>query len=213
MLWYLREVVRPRLGPGSEVLEVGPSRVSVRFLADENALGAARYTAIDTRRLAYHAELASPRRFVPMSVTRMGFADSSFDVILCNHTLPYVEQDRRALAEIRRCLRDDGIAMLDTHLHEGHTRSVAQYRREHPELPDEHFAENGDQWVYGRDFLDRVEDAGLRVRIDRPFERHDAEFTRRNGLKHDQQFIVAFRQRDGEERFAFTAVPPLAHER
>ena len=112
--WYLREVIRPRLGATSEVLEVGGSRVAVQRFNAESVIGSSRYTVIDRRTLKYHACLEPPHRFIPMDVTNTDFADNSFDVILCNHTLPYVRDDGGALSEIFRCLKTDGLAMLDS---------------------------------------------------------------------------------------------------
>ncbi|MCH8133589.1 MAG: class I SAM-dependent methyltransferase, partial [Myxococcales bacterium] len=53
-------------------------------------IGGSRYTVIDRRTLEFHARIEPPHRFIPMDVTNADFADNSFDVILCNHTLPYI---------------------------------------------------------------------------------------------------------------------------
>ena len=117
------------------------------------------------------------------SAAMLAFADASFDFILCNNTLPYIREDRRALAEIARCLRCDGLAMIDTHRHPGTTRTAHAHRREHPGLGGDWFAANGDAWVYGEDFLDRVRDAGLEPVEKELFPGAPAEFFIANGLK------------------------------
>lgn len=206
--WYLREVVRPRLDADSEVLEVGGSRFAVEHLCREHVIGDARYTIIDLRRLGFHARLEPPHRFVQMDVTKTDFADESFDVILCNHTLPYVREDRQALAEIFRCLKSDGLAMLDSSHDTGRTRRVAEYRREHPELTDEYFAENGDQWVYGQDYLSRIESTGFGARVDVLFGGWNAELKRRHGLKSLHELVVAFKSPQGARRFPPPEVNP-----
>lgn len=201
MHWYLREVIRPRMGAACEVLEVGSSRVGARWLSAESIIGTPRYTIVDCRELRFHARIEPPRRFMLMDVTNLNFADASFDVILCNHTLAYVRDDHRALSEIFRCLKDDGLAMLDSHHDEEKTVSVDEYRREHPELGDEYFAENGDQWVYGKDYYARIEAAGFKVRIDALFDDCDGAFRREHGLKDHHELIVAFKSPAGDERF------------
>ena len=90
---------------------------------------------------------APPGRFAAASAARLPFADASFDFILCNNTLPYVCEDRRALAEIARCLGRDGLAMIDTHRGPGATRTAGAHRRAHPELGEDWFDANGDAWV------------------------------------------------------------------
>jgi ubiquinone/menaquinone biosynthesis C-methylase UbiE len=199
--WYLRAVVRARLGAGSEVLEVGGSRVSVQSSISEDCIGRSRYTVIDTRSLDYHATIAPPHRFVLMDVSRMDFANDTFDVILCNHTLPYVRDDRAAMGEIYRTLKPDGLAMLEVPRDAERTVPVDAYRRAHPELGDEYFAENGDQWVYGEDYPERLEMAGFAVRIDTLFADCDDAFKREHGLKAQSELIVGFKSPAGAARF------------
>jgi SAM-dependent methyltransferase len=197
--WFLEHAVAPRLGSTSRVLEVGPSVTSVRSYPQR--LGGARYTAVDVRTLPHYLQLAAPHDFQPMDVTAMDFEDAGFDVILCNNTLPYIREDRRALAEIRRCLKRHGMAMLNTHVEPGATSDVASYRRLHPELDDAYFAENGDAWVYGEDFYRRIEEAALRWRHVGLFQDRDADFLTENGLKRHNELLLAFRSPQGERRF------------
>lgn len=186
----------------SEVLEVGSSRVCAQWLSAESVIGTSRYTIVDRRRLSFHARIEPPCRFIPMDVTSLKFADNSFDVILCNHTLPYIRDDRGALSEIYRCLKTDGLAMLDSSHDEERTRSVDEYRRDHPELGDDYFAENGDQWVYGKDYFARLEAAGFKIRIDVLFGDCYSTFKREHGLKDHHELIVAFKSPTGDGRFS-----------
>lgn len=201
LYWYLREVIRAKLGAHSEVLEVGGSRVDVHSAISESCIGEARYTAIDRRSLAYHAAIQPPHRVITMDVSSMAFPDDSFDVILCNHTLPYVRDDRAAMAEIFRCLKHDGLAMLDVPRQAERTLTVDAFRGEHPELDDDFFAENGDQWVYGEDYPARLQAAGFAVRIDALFDDRDAAYKREHGLKDQTDVVVGFKSPAGDARF------------
>jgi SAM-dependent methyltransferase len=191
---------------------VGSSRFAVQHLISERVIGSARYTVIDLRSLGFHTCIRAPHRFLRMDVTNTDFADNSFDVILCNHTLPYVRNDREALAEIFRCLKPDGLAMLDSSHDGDKTRSVDEYRREHPQLGDDYFAENGDQWVYGQDYLARLESAGFHVRVDVLFDDWKPELKQRHGLKSHHELIVAFKSPQGARRFALPDNGPAGVE-
>ena len=129
------------------------------------------------------------------------FTGTSFDFILCNNTLPYIREDRRALAEIARCLKPEGLAMIDTHRGTGATRSVEAVRREHPEIGEDWFAANGDAWVYGEDFLDRVREAGLEPIEIELFPGAPARFFAANGLKPRVRALFASRDPAGLRRF------------
>ena len=135
------------------------------------------------------------------TASMLAFADASFDFILCNNTLPYVREDRRALAEIARCLKPDGLAMIDTHRGPGATRTAEAYRREYPGLGEDWFAANGHAWVYGEDFLDRVREAGLEPAEIELFPGAPDRFFAANGLKHRVRALFASRRSAGLRRY------------
>ena len=58
------------------------------------------------------ADLRSPQARVRLDITQMPFADSSFDVVICNHVLEHISADRLAMSEILRVLVPGGWALL-----------------------------------------------------------------------------------------------------
>ncbi len=208
----LYQLVRDRIGPrlvaGDRVLEIGPSRFSADYIIGGGQFGPAHCVAVDVRRRRHHRRLGAVGRFVASSAAALPFADAAFDVILCNNTLPYVREDRRALAEIARCLKHDGLAMIDTHRGPGPTRSADAYRCAHPELGEDWFAENGDAWVYGEDFLEQVQEAGLEPVEIELFPGAPDHFFTANGLKPQVRALFAARHPAGWRRF-FGISPPL----
>ena len=195
------ERIGPRLRSGDRVLEIGPSRFSADHIIGSGLFAPARCVAVDVRQRRHHRRLGERGRFVAANASMLAFADASFDFILCNNTLPYVREDRRALTEIARCLGKDGLAMIDTHRGPGPTRTADTHRREHPELGEEWFAANGDAWVYGEDFLDRVREAGLEPVEMELFPGAPAGFYTANGLKPRVRALFASRHPAGLRRF------------
>lgn len=190
--WLLKEVLCPRLPTTARLLEVGASKFSVDRLLAPGFLAVPPCTVIDLRRLRHHRRLKAPHNFVQMDLIQMGFAADSFDLILCNNTLPYVSDDYRALREIRRCLKPDGLAIINTHREPGRTMGVIEHRRLHPELGDDYYAVNGDQRVYGDDFFDRVRESGLGCETVTAFGHRSEEFLERNGLKLQNEILLAY---------------------
>ena len=47
-----------------------------------------------------------------VDLCRLPFSDASFDLVYASHVLEHIKEDELALREIRRILRDDGIAIL-----------------------------------------------------------------------------------------------------
>jgi predicted SAM-dependent methyltransferase len=58
------------------------------------------------------ADLRNPRVMVKMDITNIQYPDQSFDVIYCSHVLEHVIDDKQAMREFRRVLKNDGWAIL-----------------------------------------------------------------------------------------------------
>ena len=210
LLQFLSADVANALVDGTRVLEIGPGKFATRFLPHAQIIGDASYTAIDLRRLKHPAQrLQLPHSFMQASALAMPFADVSFDVILCNNTLPFISEDLQALREISRCLADDGIALLQSHRGDEPTLKSAEHAQLHPEISPDWYAENAHFWVYGPDFFDRVATVGLTASIILPFADASDEQCQRLGLKAHEELIVAFKSAHGAYRFG--AKPFVTH--
>jgi SAM-dependent methyltransferase len=193
LLILLRRWLRPRLRNGSEVLEIGPSRPATRFVPHPRIIGPARYTAIDLDHRPQHAHLRRPHRFQRMDAAGLRFREATFDVILCNNVLPCASDDRAILAEIRRCLKPDGVAMVDVDVQIARTTPATQLHLRDPDrFTVAYVATNGPQRFYGRDYPDRLREAGLTpLRFD-PLRGLGTPFRRAQGLKADGRIYLAF---------------------
>ena len=59
--------------------------------------------------------------FSVQDVFRLPYADKSFDVVIVSNALHIVPQPEKAVAEIRRVLRDDGVLIAPTFTHAGNS--------------------------------------------------------------------------------------------
>ena len=206
LLLFLRRWLRSRLRTGGEVLEIGPSRAVTRFVPRRHTIGRARYTAIDLDRRPHHNRLRDPHRFRLMDAARLRFRDRSFDVILCNNVLQCAPDDRAILAEIRRCLKPGGLAMVDVDVQVARTALTSRLRRRDPRrFTPAYVAANGPHRFYGRDYPKRLRAAGLTpLRFD-PIGGLGPAFRRRHGLKADARVYLAFASPEAAAVFARTA--------
>lgn len=204
LLLFLRRWLRPRLLGGGEVLDIGPSQPVTRFVPRQTTIGRARYTAIDLDRRPHHRRLRAPHRFRRMDATRLEYPGGVFDVILCNNVLPFVPDDAAILAEIRRCLKPGGVAMVDVDVQVRRTTAAA-------ELPAGRFTAayvtiNGSHRFYGRDYPARLRAAGLApLRFD-PLLGLGPAYRRHHGLKADGRVYLAFADPGAARAFA-RAIP------
>jgi hypothetical protein len=105
-----------------------------------------------------------PNANAHVDITRIEFPNACFDLLICNHVLEHVPDDRRAMDECYRVLRDDGIAIFTIPVRYDRPRTWEPP----PDMPKEE-VERICGWDhkrnYGMDFADRLRGAGFDVRV------------------------------------------------
>lgn len=107
------------------------------------------------------ADLVGEAVDVKMDVTDIQYADATFDVIYCSHVLEHVPDDKKAMREFRRILKNRGWAILLVPI-------TAQHTFEDPTITDPQerlrlFGQDDHVRQYGPDYRDRLSAAGFRV--------------------------------------------------
>ncbi|HEX7816657.1 methyltransferase domain-containing protein [Dyella sp.] len=98
---FLKAYVQQRAGQELRFLDIAPAPRLSQFL---KSLPGVRYRS---------ADLMSPLADDKVDITNMdGYADSSFDFIVCSHVLEHVPDDAAAIRELRRVLAPNGAAIL-----------------------------------------------------------------------------------------------------
>ena len=119
---------------------------------------------------------------VQLDVTDLNFADASFDVVICNHVLEHVPDDRKAMSELHRVLRPGGWAVVMVPDVEEET-TFEDPTAVTPEQRLELFGQDDHVRRYGRDYVQRLERAGFRVSVEELEDVLDPEEQRRHGLR------------------------------
>ncbi len=107
------------------------------------------------------ADLVPRGNQIRVDVMDIQFEDASFDVILCNHVLGEVPDDRRAIGELHRILRPGG--RLIAQMPVDHDRAETTERERPAQRPGEPQATGTNIRAYGRDFVDRLAAPGFAV--------------------------------------------------
>lgn len=102
----------------------------------------------------------------PIDVCDLPFESSKFDAIICIHVLEHVMDDRTAINELHRVLKQGGWALITVPI------DLQQKTHEDPSIqtPQErkiHFGEEQHWRIYGNDFIDRLTSAGFEVALNR----------------------------------------------
>jgi SAM-dependent methyltransferase len=109
------------------------------------------------------ADLHGPSAMIAMDITDIQCSDQSFDVIYCSHVLEHVQDDRRAMREFYRVLKNNGWAILLVPITSERTFEDASIID-----PKERFRVFGQAdhvRRYGPDYVDRLREAGFIVEI------------------------------------------------
>ena len=109
------------------------------------------------------ADLIDPRAMVKMDITNIDYPDQSFDVIYCSHVLEHVQEDRKAMQEFYRILKDDGWAILLVPIIADKTFEDSSISD--PEERLKIFGQKDHVRRYGPDYVDRLSEAGFRVEM------------------------------------------------
>lgn len=146
------------LQKGTNLLDGSPKRLL--HVAPEAGLGR---LLQGIRGIEYlSSDYAPGRAMVQMDITSIDMPDSSFDIVICNHVLEHVSDDRKAMAEFVRVLRPEGWAILQVPM----TDNPETYEDASITSPEEREKAFG-QWdhvrLYGQDYFERLRSSGFVV--------------------------------------------------
>ena len=153
-LWLQRESdlfeLRPRL------LHVAPEVCLMRDLRRTYAGGGNEADYVT-------ADLESPLADLHFDIQQIPLEDESFDVVFCNHIMEHVEDDLRAMRELYRVLRRGGWGVILSPVELDRATTF-----EDDSITDEAertriFGQYDHRRVYGRDYADRLREAGFEV--------------------------------------------------
>lgn len=120
------------------------------------------------------ADLARDNVNVKLDIENLGIKDDHCDIVVCSHVLEHVD-DKRALSELRRILKPNGVMIImvptggcettyeDDTIKDANERLI-------------HFGDADHVRVYGTDFLQRLTNAGFNVKVETAFGKEAVKF-------------------------------------
>ena len=109
------------------------------------------------------ADLESPLADMHFDVQDIPMSDRSVDVIICNHLLEHVADDRRAIGEFYRIMRHGGWGIMVVPEDRNRTTTFEDDSITDPAERTRLFGQYDHRRIYGRDYDDRLREAGFVV--------------------------------------------------
>jgi SAM-dependent methyltransferase len=157
------------------------------------------------RHVALRIEACGPAKYVradraprtpdvqPVDITAIPFVGERFDLVIANHVLEHVPEDRRALTEIHRVLKPGGRAVLQTPFSRVLRRSLEDPGINTERLRDGVYGQEDHVRLYGLDLMERIAAAGFRLRICLHNDVSTREEARLFGMNAQEELILVER--------------------
>lgn len=136
------------------------------------------------------ADLESPLADMHFDIQQIPLDAESVDVVICNHILEHVEDDRKAMREIYRVLSHGGWAVMLVPEDRSRATTFEDDTITDPEQRTALFGQYDHRRVYGRDYDARLCEAGFRVERHSPREMFGDEVCSTYSLGSDDLVVV-----------------------
>lgn len=135
-----------------------------------------------------------------VDITDVALPGATYDIVMANHVLEHIQDDRRAMRELFRLLKPGGLALLSVPIN-----ATRQATYENPAIvsPDgrwAHFSAHDHVRYYGLDFAGRLAEAGFQVETFRVSPEEEVRY----GLLRDEWIYIARKPRS-DRGTTFTA--------
>lgn len=152
LLWLYLKNETSLFSQPTQLLHFAPEQCFYnRFRESENI----HYTTTD---------LNSPLADVKADICNLPFADNEFEMILCNHVLEHIPNDRKAMKELYRVMKPGGTGIfqvpMENHREKTFEDDSITDRAERAKI----FGQYDHVRVYGMDYFDRLRSVGFEVK-------------------------------------------------
>jgi SAM-dependent methyltransferase len=127
-----------------------------------------------------------PKGTVNADITKLPYADNTFDFILCVHVLEHVPDDALAMRELWRVLKPGGSAIIQVPLDSELAVTQEDLSITDPAIRQRLYGQPDHVRQYGRDYEERLKKAGFQVEVDAFDKKFSAEDAFRLGLPREE---------------------------
>lgn len=163
------------------VLHVAPERfISEKFIT----LNFKEYICGDLFTEGY----SYPAHVQNINVLNIPFNENRFDIVICNHVLEHVDDDTKAMNEIRRVLKEGGFAILQVPISKSSQNTYEDFSITSPDERRKAFGQFDHVRIYGLDYKNRLENCGFKVELINISDKY-----KKYGLNKEENLYICYK--------------------
>ena len=132
------------------------------------------------------ADLFSPIVDVKADIVDLPFEDNSFDIIICNHVLEHIVDDRKAMSELYRVMKSGGWGIVQVPMKNSLEKTYEDFTITDPKERQKHFGQYDHVRWYGMDYFDRLKSVGFEADVNFYSQKFSEEDIERFGLNKNE---------------------------
>jgi len=113
------------------------------------------------------ADLESPIADLHFDLHDIPLEDNQYDVLFCNHVFEHVEDDQKCMSELHRVLKPGGWAIMQVPIDYSRDETYEDATITDPAEREKAFWQKDHVRLYGKDYPQRLENAGFQVTSDK----------------------------------------------
>lgn len=137
----------------------------------------------------YAGDICKSKGVHRLDVTQIPYIDEFADFVIINHVMEHVENEGKAIAELKRVLKSDGKIIMSFPI----SQNSKTYENKHivaEEDREKYFGQKDHVRLYGIDFKDRFENYGLRVTVFSPKDYFGAGDMKKYGFMQNDIVLI-----------------------
>ncbi len=137
------------------------------------------YIPCDLHPKMYHIGKA---KIYKVDITNIAFDENSFDIIICTHVLEHIPDDKLAMKELYRVMKNRGWGIFQVPIDYSRERTYEDFTITSPKKREKAFGQYDHVRWYGQDYMDRLKSAGFKVTGDNYIKNFSSEDLLKYGL-------------------------------
>lgn len=174
LLWLYLKNETKFLNKEIEMLHIAPEQSFYKIFKNSKKI---KYTTFD---------LDSPIADIKGDICKMPFKNNFFDLILCNHVLEHIVEDKLAMMEIYRVLKPNGTAVLQVPIETSNSKTLEETMITSQKERNEKFGQYDHVRLYGNDYFKRLESIGFKVEKNFYAKKFSKEEIKKYGLNENE---------------------------